>query len=170
MKKKSGKNLGGRPSEYKAVYAKLVYHLCLLGATDAEIARQFEVSTVTLDSWKRKHPKFLGALKSGRDEADAKVVARLYDRAMGYSHPDTDIRTVSIGDGCSKIVQTPIIKHYPPDVTACIFWLKNRQREKWRDVNRVEHANNDGTPLMEPLAVSIAQILAQKLDATTNAK
>jgi hypothetical protein len=36
-------------------------------------------------------------------------------------------------------------KHYPPDVTACIFWLKNRQPEKWRDVHR--HEVKDITPL-----------------------
>ena len=27
-------------------------------------------------------------------------------------------------------------KHYPPDSTAAIFWLKNRQPKVWRD--RVE--------------------------------
>ena len=32
-----------------------------------------------------------------------------------------------------QIVITPTIKHYPPDTTAGIFWLKNRQRDKWRD-------------------------------------
>jgi hypothetical protein len=27
----------------------------------------------------------------------------------------------------------------PPDVTACIFWLKNRDPEHWRDVQNVTH-------------------------------
>ncbi len=34
----------------------------------------------------------------------------------------------------------PTIKHYPPDTTACIFWLKNRQRDKWRD--RLDHEHS----------------------------
>jgi len=31
---------------------------------------------------------------------------------------------------------TPLTKHYPPDTTACIFWLKNRKPREWR--NRTE--------------------------------
>jgi hypothetical protein len=26
------------------------------------------------------------------------------------------------------------VEHVPPDVTACIFWLKNRDPAHWRDV------------------------------------
>lgn len=31
------------------------------------------------------------------------------------------------------------IEHYPPDTTAAIFWLKNRQPAKWRDKKEVEN-------------------------------
>lgn len=34
---------------------------------------------------------------------------------------------------------TPVEKYYPPDTTAAIFWLKNRQKDKWRDKQEVEH-------------------------------
>jgi hypothetical protein len=27
----------------------------------------------------------------------------------------------------------------PPDVTACIFWLKNRDPQHWRDSQQMEH-------------------------------
>ena len=30
-------------------------------------------------------------------------------------------------------------KHYPPDVTACIFWLKNRCPDEWRDRHEQRH-------------------------------
>lgn len=30
------------------------------------------------------------------------------------------------------------IEHYPPDTTAAIFWLKNRQPEKWRDRKEID--------------------------------
>jgi len=30
-------------------------------------------------------------------------------------------------------LRAPIVEHVPPDVTACIFWLKNRKRAEWRD-------------------------------------
>jgi len=31
-----------------------------------------------------------------------------------------------------------VLKHYPANVTACIFWLKNRLPAEWRD-RREEH-------------------------------
>ena len=31
------------------------------------------------------------------------------------------------------------VEHVPPDVTACIFWLKNRDPEHWRDSQQLEH-------------------------------
>jgi len=34
----------------------------------------------------------------------------------------------------------PTTKHYPPDATSAIFWLKNRQRDKWRDKQDVVHS------------------------------
>jgi hypothetical protein len=41
--------------------------------------------------------------------------------------------------GRQKPVYAPYIEHVPPDVTACIFWLKNRDPEHWRDVQNVDH-------------------------------
>lgn len=137
----------GRPSDYSPDKATQAYKLALLGATDKKLADFFGISESTLNLWKLKEPKFSEALKAGKDEADATISESLYHRAKGYSHADIDIRTISVGDGCSTIVQTPIIKHYPPDTTACIFWLKNRQKEAWRDVQRLEHTGKDGAPL-----------------------
>ncbi|MDE4014421.1 hypothetical protein Q7499_00930 [Glaesserella parasuis] len=56
------------------------------------------------------------------------VANSLYKRALGYEAPDIDIRVIE-----NQIVETPLIKHYPPDPTSAIFWLKNRQPDKWRD-------------------------------------
>ena len=41
--------------------------------------------------------------------------------------------------GADKPVYAPYIEHVPPDVTACIFWLKNRDPQHWRDVQQMEH-------------------------------
>ena len=35
--------------------------------------------------------------------------------------------------GADKPVYAPYVEHVPPDVTACIFWLKNRDPQRWRD-------------------------------------
>ena len=32
-----------------------------------------------------------------------------------------------------ETIVVPTVKHYPPDPISAIFWLKNRQRKKWRD-------------------------------------
>ena len=41
--------------------------------------------------------------------------------------------------GAKKPVYAPYVEHMPPDVTACIFWMKNRMPERWRDVQNVDH-------------------------------
>lgn len=124
----------GRPTAYKEEYAEQARKLCLLGHTDAEMANFFEVSEQTINAWKHAHPEFLESIKNGKEVADGNVADRLYQRAMGYVAPDIDIRVIE-----NQIVETPLEKHYPPDTTAAIFWLKNRQKDKWRDKQEVEH-------------------------------
>jgi hypothetical protein len=36
-------------------------------------------------------------------------------------------------------VYAPYIEHVPPDTTAAIFWLKNRDPARWRDAWQLEH-------------------------------
>ncbi len=128
---------GGRPTSYKAEFVVQAKKLCALGATDKELADFFNVSLSTLNLWKIKHEEFSESLQRGKDIADLRVEQALYSRAMGYSHEDVDIRVVE-----GKILETPLVKHYPPDTTAAIFWLKNRQPEAWRDKQEVEHSGN----------------------------
>jgi hypothetical protein len=123
---------GGRPSSYKPEYAEQVQKLSRLGATDKEMADFFGVAESTFHKWKIDYPQFSESLKVGKLLSDAEVSNKLYHRALGYSHEDVDIRVVA-----GEIVKTSLIKHYPPDTTACIFWLKNRQPEKWRDKTEV---------------------------------
>nr|WP_274537699.1 DUF2824 family protein [Escherichia coli] len=58
---------------------------------------------------------------------------------MGFVAPDIDIRVIE-----NRIVETPLEKYYPPDTTAAIFWLKNRQKDKWRDKVDHELTGKDG--------------------------
>lgn len=125
----------GRPTDYQPDYDRQVFLLCKLGATDKECAEFFEVCEATLNNWKIKFPKFLESLREGKEISDAKVVRKLFERATGYSHPDTKI--VSHGGKITEIRE--FIRHYPPDTTACIFWLKNRRPEDWRDTRHLEH-------------------------------
>lgn len=122
----------GRPTKYKKEYPKQAKKLCLLGAIDEDLAEFFEIGTTTLDRWKKAHKEFRGALKEAKTEADAKVVKSLYQRATGYDHIDTHFASYE-----GEIISTEYMKHFIPDVTACIFWLKNRQPENWRDTHEI---------------------------------
>ena len=113
-----GNKGGGAPSKYQAKYAKLAALACQAGCTDQEVADLIGVSQKTINRWKLQHVEFATALKSGKAPADERVVQSLYQRALGYDHNG---------------------KHYPPDVTACIFWLKNRAPEEWRDRREEQH-------------------------------
>lgn len=129
----------GRPTKYQSGFAEQAGKLAKLGHTDAEIADFFGVSESTLNLWKKRHADFSESLKSGKDRADAKVAESLYRRAMGYSHPAVKIMVIG-----KSIEQVPYIEHYPPDTTACIFWLKNRQPKNWRDKVQQEVSGPDG--------------------------
>jgi hypothetical protein len=41
--------------------------------------------------------------------------------------------------GAAQPVVTHYTEHCPPDVGAAFIWLKNRDPERWRDVQNVEH-------------------------------
>lgn len=128
----------GRPSKFTPSMERQVRFLAARGATDVELAAFFEVSVPTLDTWKKVHPEFLGSLKEGKAEADSAVQRGLFERATGYSHPDAHVSNFQ-----GQVTVTPLTKHYPPDTTAAIFWLKNRRPEEWRDKIDV-NANHTG--------------------------
>lgn len=130
----SGKNKGGRPTKYRATYAIQAYKLCLLGATNKDLADFFDVANSTIDKWIAQHDKFSGAIKKGRQIADAEVADRLFKRATGYTHKAVKIMQY---EGTPLVV--PYVEHYAPDTAAAIFWLKNRQPDKWRDKQHHEH-------------------------------
>lgn len=81
-----------RPSKYQPAFAEQAAKLCRLGATDKDLADFFHVTERTLNTWKKQIPGFLQALNGGKVMADAEVADRLYQRALGYTHVEDDIR------------------------------------------------------------------------------
>ena len=132
---------GGRPTKYDKVNTpKLAYAMALAGRTDDQIAEFLEVNRDTLYDWKKKYPEFSDALKSGKEEPDDLVERSLLARATGYTFDSEKIVVLSMGQGLgSETERVPIKEHCPPDVTAQIFWLKNRRPDRWRDKQEVEH-------------------------------
>lgn len=104
----------GRPKKYRfdENLFNIVRELAKDGKTEEEMCVILGISTGTLHKYKRASEKFKSALKEGRSLIDEMVEQSLLRRAMGYTVKERDV---------------------PPDVTACIFWLKNRDQANWRD-------------------------------------
>jgi len=112
-----------------AIDLEQVRKLAEAGLIDSQIADILGFSKSSLTKLKKSDANFFQTLKAGKAVADGEVVKALYNRAVGYSHKDCHI-SVSFG----KPTIVPFTKHYAPDVTACIFWLKNRQPEQWKQI------------------------------------
>lgn len=113
--------------------------MALHGATDAEIADEFEVSVRTIYSWKITHPEFLQALRYGKQYADERVERSLYQRAVGF-----EADTVKIGFFEGAPVFAHHREYYPPDTGAAKLWLTNRKPDEWREKIQNEHTGKDG--------------------------
>ena len=79
-----GNKGGGRPTSFKKEYVEQAYKLCLLGATDKDLANFFNVTEQAINIWKGKYNDFRLVLQEGKMLADANVAERFYNRARGY--------------------------------------------------------------------------------------
>ena len=125
----------GRPTKYNPTLHPLIASLLAgNGLTDVQMADELGITEKTLNNWKNYHPKFLQSLKAGKEGPDDQVEASLFKRALGYEYETT--ASTSRGE-----IYT-IVKDVPPDTLACIFWLKNRRPERWRDKTEIEHSGD----------------------------
>ena len=138
------KNKGGRPTKFDEADKTLMEKLYKNGLTDSQVADCIGVTEQTINNWKIAHPKFFESLKDWKAEADKNVAKSLYHRACGYTHPEEKIFCHE-----GQIIRADTLKHYPPDATSMIFWLKNRDRENWRD--RQDHSHEFDENLIEAL-------------------
>lgn len=134
------KSKTGRKSSYLSEYNTVVFRLALLGATDNDIAETIGINPDTVNAWKKKYPEFSESLKKGKRIADTVIANALYDRARGAEWvEETAIKCKDIyyedGKRCERehVEVVELRKSAPPDTTACIFWLKNRDPKNWRD-------------------------------------
>lgn len=102
------KRTRGRPSDFEPELIDEACRLIRLGLTDAEICKELDVSVPTYYRWRANFPEFRKATNEAKDAQDDRVV-------------DSLIRVANEGN-----------------VTAQIFWLKNRRPEQWRDRKETE--------------------------------
>ena len=119
--------------------------LAILGRTDAEIAEALGVGVRTLYSWKGSHPEFRHALKDAKALADSEVVDSLFAKACGKAKRTVRKTRQTLDSDGNKVELIEVTEETPPpDTTAIIYWLKNRQPELWRDV-RKDSSNDEAT-------------------------
>lgn len=80
------------------------------GLTYEQIAKNMGIGLTSLKDWRKKEPAIDEALKKGREVVDFEVENALYKNAINGN------------------------------VTAQIFWLKNRKPKEWRE--KIEISNN----------------------------
>lgn len=103
------------------------------GLTDEQIATKCGVTATTLYEWKKRYPEISEALKKGKEIVDIEVENALLKRALGYEYTETMIEESEDG-----VKRRKTVKQIPPDVTAQIFWLKNRRPDLWRERKEVK--------------------------------
>lgn len=124
------------------------------GLSDREIAERAGVEYSVFKVWKRKYQKLYDAIELGRQEADFSVVEALYKKATGYSvktnkthklkridyDPDTGKKVKEYEELAVGVDENYVL----PDLKAEIFWLKNRQPQKWAE--KESAGADDGYP------------------------
>ena len=122
------------------------------GLTDEQIAKNMGIGRTTLYEWKQKDSNIMNSLKKGKEVADFEVENALYKKALGYNvmlKKTFKLKKVEYNDNGKKIKEYEELvdgheeMHIPADTTAQIFWLKNRQKEKWRDKVEVASSTNE---------------------------
>jgi hypothetical protein len=126
----------GRPTEYRPECCEEIKQLASLGCTVEQMATLFGVTTKTIYNWTEKHPEFLHAINLVKLQIDAEVANSLYRQAESGN------------------------------VTAQIFWLKNRRPQEWRDKQDLNLRTPDGLQIMPIDPGKLAGISEEELRQT----
>lgn len=144
-----------RPSKYETHVAPRLEEIkdwVRNGATDEEVAKRLGISRDSFYQYKKEFSDFSDTLKETKEIVDSQVENALLKRALGYSY--NEVTKEVDADGKKKI--KTVTKEVLPDVTAQIFWLKNRQPDKWRDKTQVETSiTNENKELMKEYLNSV---------------
>lgn len=110
------------------------------GLSNEQIAHNMGITFQTLYRWQDKYSELREALKKGKEVVDREVENALLKRALGYEYDEVTQEPVTDKDtGITEMrVTKRVTKQIAPDVTAQIFWLKNRKPDDFRDKRDVE--------------------------------
>ena len=109
---------------------KLIHGWAVRGVSNDEIAKNLGMCRSAFYNMKSKHKEVQEALSLGKEVADIMVEDALFKRACGYTAVEETTTYNEDGVAIGKIKKT---KDVPPEVSAQIFWLKNRASTRWKD-------------------------------------
>ena len=123
------------------------------GAMDKDVADKLGINVSTFQGYKAAFPVLREIIEASGAIANQRVENALFARALGMPSIETEERPqVSEDAEGNKVLSAPVLvkrvtKRLAPDVVACIFWLKNRDPKRWRDVteSKVEEVLNDAS-------------------------
>lgn len=119
-----------RKEKYVEILTKAVGSLAKEGKSNKEIAAILGISVTTFTSWLAHNNRLATILNDSRAFVERAVEHSLFQLAVGYAHPETKVFYDSkTGD----VVTHKVMKHYPPDLKAIQFILKNISPEKWKE-------------------------------------
>ncbi|MBV8192128.1 MAG: hypothetical protein JOY64_22770 [Alphaproteobacteria bacterium] len=142
----------GRPAAYKPEYIEIAREICGLGATNETLAERFAVSRRTVDRWIAGIPDFRDAVADGREIANGKVVSALFARATGMHQKMTKVFCHA-----GQPLTVDYTVELPPDVRACMFWLRNRLPEQWCEGRRQAADDGLGFEVLEEESRRVAE-------------
>ena len=124
------------------------------GLIEKQIAKNMGVAESTLREWKRRFPEIAEALRKGKEVVDREVENALYKSALGFMQKikkpvrirevEFDPKTGKKIKELEKWVQVEEEIYIAPQVTAQIFWLKNRKPDQWREKNDLTLTPSNG--------------------------
>lgn len=101
-----------------------------------EVSEALNIARKTLYEWIDKDPDLKEAIKQQEEANIDFTESKLFSRINGYDHADVHISNYQ-GD----ITVTDLTKHYPPDPTSIIFFLKTRAKHRgYIEKQEVEHS------------------------------
>jgi|SRR5690625_1767749 len=107
------------------------------GLTDEQIAKNLGIAYSTFRKYRDEHSALSASLKKGKEVVDIEVENALLKRALGYEYEEVKTLIEEV-DGKKKKKVEKVIKHVPADVSAGIFWLRNRKGLVWSNRDAVE--------------------------------
>ena len=100
------------------------------GLTNEQIAYNMGCNRSTLQNWMKQEKAIDEAVREGKEVVDIQVENALLKRALGYEY------TEEVATPMGEIKE--VKRHKEPDVTAAIFWLKNRKPDTWRNKEKAD--------------------------------